>query len=93
MKRWSRENPMSDDPSDHLPDLQGVALAWGRRYSQAVETRLVGAVEEHLGRVPSDDEVRRYGHCLISYEGVRHYTWNGVLLFSMAPFMEWIKEQ
>jgi hypothetical protein len=74
---------MSADP------LQEIQRVWGRRYCQDIELRLVMAVEELLGRVPSNEEVSRCGFCAIHPDGTRHYAWNGRPLFVMPPFMEW----
>lgn len=74
---------MSADP------LQEIQKELARRYCEDIELRLVTAVEERLGRVPSNEEVSRCGFCAIHPDGSRYYSWNGNLLFVMPPFMEW----
>lgn len=50
-----------------------------------IERLLVGAVEIHLGRVPTDAEGRRHGKRVIGTHppGHEHYFWDGWLLLAI----------
>lgn len=66
--------------------------AYARMAFRTIECTLVGMIEEIEGRVPSDDEVRRYGCKLIftqDPEQWTHYTWKGEPLFRvrLMPFV------
>lgn len=55
-------------------------------YHEGLESALVERLEIHLGRVPTNEEVKRYGACIISKDGTRTYSWRGNVFLSVAPF-------
>lgn len=48
-----------------------------RRVAAEVELRLVTNIKEIEGRVPTNDEVARYGQCAIHVNGDTEYKWRG----------------
>lgn len=67
---------------DKLPDMARVLA---RYRAELIERTLVTMVEAVEGRVPSNDEVRRYGQRLVHRDGKESYVWRGELLFNVEP--------
>jgi hypothetical protein len=62
-------------------DTTSIANELSRHVAVTVERKLVECIERHIGRVPSNEEVARYGRCFIGPEWT-HYRWDGEPLFS-----------
>lgn len=64
-----------------MTTVDDIASTLSREISRVVERKLAEAIECHLGRVPSNDEVARHGCCLVGPEWIT-YKWDDQLLFS-----------
>jgi len=49
-------------------------------YLRAVDQMVIGRIEQIEGRVPSDTELARYGHCIKQQGHPDQWTWRGELI-------------
>lgn len=83
-----RNLPLSFDYTKDLAMFEAMEPAReriAREYVQQTERLLVERLEIHLGRVPSDDEIRQHGFCGIYPDGTREYRWKGEAFLRIAP--------
>lgn len=82
-----RNLPLSFTAEDiaRLKDLESGMQRGIRIYREGVEAALVERLEIYLGRVPSDDEVKKHAFCGIYPDGRREYKWKGETFLRMAP--------
>ncbi len=58
-----------------------VAAVEAREREGEMLTKLI----EHLGRVPSNEEVISHGKCFIMHDGIRCYTWDNECFAAFMP--------
>ena len=56
---------------------QNAAATISNMWRERVELLLLTELEKIEGRVPSDEEVSKYAHCLMHADGRREYLWRG----------------
>lgn len=49
------------------------------------EQTLLARIEQIEGRVPTNQEVARYGLCTVHPNGVQAWTWKGTLIVQVKP--------
>ena len=59
-----------------------------RQIMEQTERLLVERLEIHLGRLPSDDEIRQHGFCGIYPDGTREFKWKGETFLRIAPIFK-----
>lgn len=52
------------------------------------ERILIQLIEEIENRVPTDDEMRRYGNCMFFPGGKEEWKWRGVTILVVEPLNE-----
>jgi len=73
---------------DFLREMESAMQRIAREYVQQTERLLVERLEIHLGRVPSDDEVKQHAFCGIYPDGTREYRWKGEPFLRIAPIFK-----
>jgi len=71
-----------------LEGMENTMQRIAREYVQQTERLLVERLEIHLGRVPSDDEVKQHAFCGIYPDGTREYRWKGEPFLRIAPIFK-----
>jgi hypothetical protein len=69
-----------------LTNEDGYELTFAKGNREAyrqIDRFIVGRLEEHLGRVPSDDEVKQKGQKLIHPDKSWSFVWDGKLIASI----------
>lgn len=56
-----------------------------RQRMAETERHLITAVEQIEGRVPSNDEIRRHGHCAHHLDGRAEWKWRGQTILIVHP--------
>lgn len=60
-----------------------------REHNRQWEARIVGVMEDLLGRVPSNDELRQHAQLVVfTHHHWAEYRWKGVTLLYRAPLFE-----
>lgn len=82
-----RNLPLSFTEEDlaRLKSMESASQRAINIYLEGLKSALVERLEIHLGRVPSDDEIRQHGFCGIYPDGTREYRWKGEPFLRIAP--------
>ncbi len=73
--------------SDLIGNLQAAVDSMAVHVNQQVERALVQAIEVLLGRVPSNDEVRRHAQCIVRGDELT-YLWDDTWLLSWRSYVD-----
>lgn len=63
---------------------QLVSEIWGSRI-KGIEKALITAIEVIEGRVPSNEEVKKYGWRMIYPDGSEEYLWKDIVIVKVPP--------
>ena len=79
--------PLDAETVEFLKKQEAAMQAARESFFASVENELIKRLEEHLGRVPSDEEMRQHGQRIISRDGSQTFTWKGdTILVVASPF-------
>ena len=87
---FSKLPPLSAEDAELLRSMESAQKRAIRSYCEQTEALLVERLEILLGRVPSDDEVRKHGFCGIHPDGTREYKWKGETFLKVLPIFSGI---
>lgn len=81
---------LSPEDQEIVDSLDSKTKEMVRNYVESVEIELLKRLEIHLGRVPSNDELKQHGTCVIWPDGAREYQWKGETILKVAPIFKGI---
>lgn len=75
---------LSPETVGYLKEVGSALNSMVERVGTDIESKLLRALEKHLGHIPTTEEVSRHGHA-VTLDDVWKFYWNDQLVLSIKP--------